>query len=425
MFLRSLRQSIFAAIRPNAGSVVVSTALSMVPLVMITSAAIDFSRGLNIRTALQAAADAGALASATAIATGKDEVDKRQVAEDAFYANIPADVKSALTGKPSTVIDFGNRTVTLTATANANILVTKFLGNTMGIGATATAVVDPGAPICMMALNPTKTGALSIQGTADLSADKCAVHVNSSDPQALYENGTATGVAESFCVYGGYYGSKYTPKPRSGCMIESDPLAARFKTDWATLNTTTCTSGKVSINTSSSTVTTLVPGVYCGGVEVKKGIVELKPGQYVIRDGEFYVQAQGTVRGTGVTLLMAGNSSTRIVTQAGASLIVSAPTAGVMKGIVIAAHPDLVPDKENLIIGGGSMVLDGIIYLPKQPLKVTGNGDIGLDAKQFAIIADTIDIEGNGQLNIRISNDYKDAGLPPLPEAHEGIRLVN
>jgi hypothetical protein len=86
---------------------------------------------------------------------------------------------------------------------------------------------------------------------------------------------------------------------------------------------------------------------------------------------------------------------------------------------------DLVPDKENLIIGGGTMVLDGIIYLPKQPLKVTGNGDIGLDAKQFAIIADTIDIEGNGQLNIRISNDYKDAGLPPLPEAHEGIRLVN
>jgi hypothetical protein len=121
-------------------------------------------------------------------------------------------------------------------------------------------------------------------------------------------------------------------------MIESDPLASRFMTDWATLNTTTCTSGKVSINTSSSTVTTLVPGVYCGGVEVKKGIVELKPGQYVIRDGEFYVQAQGTVRGIGVTLLMAGNSSTRIVTQAGASLIVSAPTAGVMKGIVIAAQ---------------------------------------------------------------------------------------
>jgi hypothetical protein len=73
-----------------------------------------------------------------------------------------------------------------------------------------------------------------------------------------------------------------------------------------------------------------------------------------------------------------------------------------------------VPDKENLIIGGGTMVLDGIIYLPKQPLKVTGNGDIGLDAKQVAIIADSIDIEGNGQLNIRISNDYKDVARRKL-----------
>jgi hypothetical protein len=60
------------------------------------------------------------------------------------------------------------------------------------------------------------------------------------------------------------------------------------------------------------------------------------------------------------------------------------------------------------------MILEGIIYFPKQALKITGNGDVGIDTKQFAIIADTIDVEGNGQLMIRIANNYKDAGLPPL-----------
>ena len=95
------------------------------------------------------------------------------------------------------------------------------------------------------------------------------------------------------------------------------------------------------------------------------------------------------------------------------------------KGIAFAQSPLSVPSQPNLIIGGGSVEINGIMYFPKQPLKITGNGNIGTTVAQFAIMADTIAIEGNGQLNIRISNDYKDAGLPPLPEAHEGIRLVN
>ena len=410
----------------EAGTVALSTALSIIPFLMVTSAAIDYGRGVSIRTSIQAAADAGVLAAATAIATGKNETDKRKIAEDAFFANLPSDVRGALSAAPSTEIDFAAGTVTLNATATAKILITDFLGKSMGIGATATAIVDPGAPICMMALNPNKEGALSIQGTADLQAEKCAVHVNSSDSKALLQNGTATGKAESFCVYGRYYGSNFSPNPKIGCMIETDPFEAKFLQDWATLNTTSCTSStKIDIDTPETEETELLPGVYCGGIEVKKGTLSLKPGVYVIRDGEFYVQAHGTVKGSGVSLLFAGNSNTRVVTQAGASLILSAPKEGPMKGMVIAAHPDVKPAKENLVIGGGTMITDGIIYLPKQPLKVTGNGDIGMDAKQFAIIADTINIEGNGQLNIRISNDYKDAGLPPLPEAHETVQILN
>jgi hypothetical protein len=77
-----------------------------------------------------------------------------------------------------------------------------------------------------------------------------------------------------------------------------------------------------------------------------------------------------------------------------------------------------------LIIGGGQIEINGIMYFPKQALKVTGNGDIGASAAQFAMIADTIAIEGNGQLNIKIGQNYQSTGLPDLPEAHEVVHLI-
>jgi hypothetical protein len=63
------------------------------------------------------------------------------------------------------------------------------------------------------------------------------------------------------------------------------------------------------------------------------------------------------------------------------------------------------------------------MYYPKQPLKVTGNGEIGTNAAQFAIIADTISIEGNGQLKIKIGQNYASTGLPDLPASGEIVYL--
>jgi hypothetical protein len=70
------------------------------------------------------------------------------------------------------------------------------------------------------------------------------------------------------------------------------------------------------------------------------------------------------------------------------------------------------------------MDIEGIIYMPVQPLKITGNGEIGSKNSQFAIFADTLSVEGNGILNINISADYVSAGLPELPEADQTVRLI-
>jgi hypothetical protein len=83
-----------------------------------------------------------------------------------------------------------------------------------------------------------------------------------------------------------------------------------------------------------------------------------------------------------------------------------------------------VPDEPHLIIGGGDLEINGIVYFPEQALRITGGGDIGTNATQFALIADTISIEGNGQLRIKIGQDYQSSGLPNLPAAEEVVYLI-
>src|SRR6185436_17184711 len=130
---------------------------------------------------------------------------------------------------------------------------------------------------------------------------------------------------------GGHDGTNFTPSPRDKCMVEKDPLEVQCETDWEAegINSKSCDHYNLAqINTGASTVTPLGPGVYCGGVTIKQGIVQLtKGGLYIFRDGPLYVQAHGTLKGEEVAILFTGNDTTRLITQAGANIITSARSA--------------------------------------------------------------------------------------------------
>ncbi len=137
--------------------------------------------------------------------------------------------------------------------------------------------------------------------------------------------------------------------------------------------------------------------------------------------------AQGTLRveaGGSVTILFTGGPDTGFRNAAGANVDVRAPSSGLFAGIVMAMTPETVPNTSNDITGGGYMEFDGIVYFPTQHLYISGNGDIGADSAQFAILANTIDIEGNGTLFIHIASDAPGSGLPGLPEMDEIVRLI-
>jgi len=406
------------------GNLSIATALTFVPFMMFVSAAVDMSNAVRMKAELQAAADSGVLASATALASGESDSNKTKVANNAFYANLSPKLLATLTATPVTTVDFPTKKVHMTVQVETKQVLTKFFADTMKLGVEAEAVVDPGDPICMMSMSKTKSQALMVKGTADIVADGCAVQVNSKASDALYQTGSATAKAKSFCVSGGYSAADGTllPRPSDSCLQEVDPLADQFAKDLATLgDTTTCTQSDLQVNSDAE----IGPGgVYCGGIDVKQGTLTLKAGTYVVRDGEFHVSAGATLKGTGVTILLAGDSSTHFDNQGGANIELSAPTSGLFSGIVMSQLSDSIPAKDNTVTGGGTMEITGIMYFPAQPISIEGNGTIGDSTHQFAIMADTISVQGTGQLTIHISSDYASMGLPPLPTAQDKVRLA-
>jgi Flp pilus assembly protein TadG len=404
------------------GTIAITFGMSVIPLALAGSVALDMANSSKVKSQLQAAADTAVLAAATRLAGNASESDKEEIALSTFYANLSPYVQEQITSTPEVSVDFPNQTVSMNVAVSSAPLLGHILRDEIGISVSSAATLAPGTPVCMMALNPTKSKSINMQGTADLLAVGCAVHVNSSHPgNALYQNGTGTGTADSFCVKGGYEGTNFTPPPKH-CYLEKDPIAAQFEADWATVNTDCQYSNWPQINIDGETE--LSPGVYCGGLDIKKGVVKLQTnGIYVFKNGPLNVQAHGTLMGDKVAILFTGNDTTRLITQAGADIIASARTESPFRGIIFAQEPTSIPQSENLIIGGGEININGIMYFPTQPLKVTGNGEIGTNAAQFAIIADTISIEGNGQLKIKIGQNYASTGLPDLPASGEIVYL--
>jgi Flp pilus assembly protein TadG len=429
------RLSHFRRLATNtAANISILAGLTFIPFTIAVTAAVDLANAIRIKSSLQAAADAGVLAAATALASGYGDTDKERIAMDAFFANVSPQLMKAFPADPEVTIDFTTQTVHMNVSVDTDQLLTNLITDSITIGVEATAVADQGSPVCLMAINPTAWKSLNIQGTADVSAIACAVQVNSDHEEALRQSGGSGAEAESFCVHGNYSGSNYTPTPRRYCNAEQDPLAAQFAIDLAALNPDAmgCRPDHPKLNASASEIsmppsTDSGKGAYCGQVRVENNQrIILQPGVHVFRDGGINVTAGGELWGTeGVTILLTGDATTRWVNQAGADINITGPASGPFAGIVLAQVPESIPSPNiNTIIGGGYMNFNGIVYFPTQALKITGNGDIGADSAQFAIMADTIDIEGNGTLFIHISSDAVGSGLPGLPQANEIIRLV-
>ena len=70
------------------GTVAITFGMTVVPLALAGSVALDMANSSKIKSQLQAAADTAVLAAATRLAGNASESDKEEIALSTFYANL-------------------------------------------------------------------------------------------------------------------------------------------------------------------------------------------------------------------------------------------------------------------------------------------------------------------------------------------------
>ena len=408
-------------LRCQKGSVAIIFGLVAIPVVLSVGVAVDYARALSAREKLQGAVDAAAIAGARLPATSNE--NRIHAASQTFAVNL------AHSGLPTSIqptIQASNAEVKIAA---SYLQPTAFTG-LMGVDAIevlaatrARSQVENGGVACLLALNPTASDGLHLQGINKLSEENCWAWVNSTSPTAINGTGTSIGRAQGFCTAGGVVGAEhFSPAPFTGCDPMEDPFADKF----AAYNppAADCKPQNTNVEIKRGT-TALKPGVYCGNLVLKTHAnVTFEAGIYVIKDGYFEIQAHASATGQGVVFFFTG-SNTRLIVQAGGNIDFKAPTTGDLAGFVLA---DTKLDSgaainEAVIQGGGRVKIEGILYAPQWRINISGNGDVNQESTYFAMIADHFYMEGNGRLYIR--SDAAGAGLPDLmPKIATGPLLL-
>lgn len=356
--------------RNERGAVAIIFGMTLVPVVVLAGAGVDFGRSVQARTQLQRAVDFAALGAAQmSDATQQQKIDR---ATNFFWANDAANPFGVLGVPVLNVVYVGDDlTVNSRALVNTPFLSIAGVHNlevkaTATVGATTQSTAGQTERACILVMDPTSDKAIKMRRDGSINAN-CGIHVNSSNNSALSSLGDATVNASYTCVKGNYSaaaGDHYNPLPTAGCPVMQNP----FNTLVAPSN-----AGAACVNPSNNT-TRYTPGVYCS-IQVTNKNVTFDPGVYVIK-GQFNLTSSATAKITpgmensgigGVMFYLAGNNSTFKITSS-AKIKLTAPKSGPYMGILMwnptanAADHDYGGHSESELEGAIVSPLTGVQF---------------------------------------------------------------
>jgi hypothetical protein len=282
---------------------------------------------------------------------------------------------------------------------------------------------------CIVALDPTEDGAITVTGNADVTSD-CGLASNSNSEQAIYVAGNAELTAQPLQAYGdidksGNASITYHAPPQPLSERVADPYAGvldALQADASCLGATPQTYGGPD--------SPLAPGRYCGGIRIN-GNVDFLPGTYYVDNGDFRIVGGGDIRGPGVTFIMTAMDASDLgaVDLAGGGLVdLRAPvdtTEGEYPGMLFIQDPYVPnldthsPMPKNMLTGGTNMHLNGALYFPDMETVYTGGSNGGADCTLIA--SKKVTFEGN----VFLDNDTQacqDAGVETIQQTR--VRLL-
>ena len=233
-----------------------------------------------------------------------------------------------------------------------------------------------------------------------------AVVVDSSDLGAAFLNVHASVTAADIDVTGGFKTllQSHFSGPVDHEAAAPDPLGLSLPAPPSPTHAAVQYSGSLPL--------TLQPGTYIGGIAISgSGPVTLAPGVYYMQGGGFSVTGQGTVRGTGVTIINApaGPGDTISVSGQG-SLSLTAPTSGPFRGVVLFQDPR--SSNPIQFTDQASVTLTGVAYVPAALVSLDGFANVTINpgpgtAAQPSILGALIayDLKVDGAVVLTINPD--------------------
>ena len=406
------------------GGIAITLAVFLPVLLAIVGVAADYAYMVMIRTNLQKAADAAAIAGAREIPLAKDSTSRIRSAALSYAAH-------ALTGDAARD---ESQLASLNYSVSADVVNdhtgvkvditeawTPFFAHFVMSGMTpvvvsATARFVGGTNICVLGLSPDGNG-VYIDRDGRLTGNNCGVFANSEDAAGNKFDSGSIVKASIICSAGGnsvQSSAIIEPAPLSDCPKVDDPLASRQPPSVGA-----CMETDLRLKDVTKSIS---PGVYCGGLLIDgSSKITLEPGIYILKNGGLTVAGQARLTGNGVSFFVTGNAPGKIQFAMATHISLTAPEDGPTAGLLIFEDPSLGNRLKHRITSDDARVLLGTIYLPVGDLVIDAKQPVADQSAYTAIIAQHIEL--NSGPNLILNSNY-DATNVPVPEGIRGARQV-
>lgn len=391
-------------LRDPGGNFLTIVAIVSPVLLGVAGLALDVGTYVSQQSRMQETADSAVLAAIReAAVAGWDPSVATAVVKDFIATQLETAAFTQTAYNDSVEVDPASNRIKVTIQQNGHgYLLLSLWKNNPQIEVTAEAHVAIAANICVLTLEKTAGNTVGVNGTSKLTGRDCGVFANSIDVQAIIVEPGSSIAASNICTAGGYKGPRgnYNPVPVTDCPPIADPLADRDPPPVGSCNY---------YDTVMGASGTLSPGVYCGGLRISSGTATLKPGIYVIKDGEFEISGNTSLVGKNVGFYFTGNTArTRFNNSTTISL--TAPKDGPMAGILFFEDRASAKGREFEISSKNAQMLLGTIYLPNGYLAIRGVSKFANAADWTAIIAKKV-LVANGPVVV-LNSDYKASDIP-------------
>lgn len=375
--------------RDRRGNIALLSALTLPFLLGGIALGTDASHWFLEKTKLSFASDAAAVSAG--------QLYNRGVAQDLVTAAIRQNLVSE--GYPSSSlvlnITYPDSTSDL-LTAQVSYQADKYFSQVVWSGianiAARTVVAVNGKPACVLALNSSASGAVTLGGSGSATFDGCVVASNSTSDSSIYLGGSASLNTDCMVSSGGINGASLATtvcqKNRTYRRATDDPFADLVQPE----TPVSCTA---SPHFNPGETYTLNSGCYRDDLSLK-GTVTFNSGVYILDGADLDIGSGAVVSGTDVTFILKNGASLKF--NGGATIDLRAPETGSSE-----PYPGMLfwgsatNAGSHKINGDASSFLSGALYFPNDAVEF--NGTSGFDSACTRIVGDTVTLLGTTEFS--------------------------